>query len=73
MLSSVLHSRRAADVNVQIMRAFVRLRAMIAGHAQLVRRLDELEARYDAQCRAVFDAIRSLIAEEAKPRRRIGF
>ena len=58
MLSSVLHSQRAVEVNVQIMRAFVRLRAMIAGHAQLVRRLDALEARYDAQFRTVFDAIR---------------
>ncbi|MBW7933380.1 MAG: ORF6N domain-containing protein [Gemmatimonadaceae bacterium] len=73
MLSSVLRSARAVEVNVQIMRAFVRLRRMIAGHAQLVRRLDELEARYDAQFRTVFSAIRGLIAEEETPRRRIGF
>ncbi len=73
MLSSVLRSRRAVVVNVEIMRAFVRLREMIAGQANLVRRLDELEGRYDSQFRAVFDAIRALISEETKPRRRIGF
>lgn len=73
MLSSVLRSRRAVEVNVEIMRTFVRLRAMIAGYADLVRRLDALEGRYDQQFRSVFDAIRALIAEETKPRRRIGF
>lgn len=73
MLSSVLRSRRAVEVNVEIMRAFVRLREMVAGHADLVRRLDELEKRYDQQFRAVFDAIRALISEETKPRKRIGF
>jgi hypothetical protein len=73
MLSSVLRSRRAVEVNIEIMRAFVRLREMIAGQANLVRRLDELERRYDQQLRAVFDAIRALISEETKPRRRIGF
>ena len=73
MLSSVLRSRRAVEVNVEVMRAFVRLRSMISEHADLVRRLDALEARYDRQFRSVFDAIRALIAEETKPRRRIGF
>lgn len=73
MLSSVLRSRRAVEVNVEIMRAFVRVREMVAGRADLVRRLDTLEQRYDQQFRAVFDAIRALIGEEAKPRRRIGF
>ncbi len=73
MLSSVLRSRRAVQVNVEIMRAFVRLREMIAGQANLVRRLNELERRYDQQFRAVFDAIRALISEETKPPRRIGF
>lgn len=73
MLSSVLRSKRAVEVNVEIMRAFVRLREMIAGHADLVRRIDELEKRYDRQFRAVFDAIRALISEEDAPRRRIGF
>lgn len=73
MLSSVLRSRRAIEVNVEIMRAFVRVREMIAGRADLVRRLDALEQRYDQQFRAVFDAIRALISEETKPRKRIGF
>jgi hypothetical protein len=73
MLSSVLRSKRAVDVNVEIMRAFVRLREMVVGHSDLVRRLDELEKRYDQQFRSVFDAIRALISEEKKPRQRIGF
>jgi hypothetical protein len=73
MLSSVLRSRRAAEVNVEIMRAFVRLREMIAGRADLVRRLEALEARYDKQFRQVFAAIRALISEDTKPRQRIGF
>lgn len=73
MLSSVLRSPRAVEVNVEIMRAFVRVREMVAGRAELVRRLDALEERYDQQFGAVFDAIRALVADEAKPRRRIGF
>ena len=73
MLSSVLRSPRAVTVNVEIMRAFVRVREMLAGRADLVRRLDTLEQRYDQHFRTVFDAIRALVTEEAKPRRRIGF
>lgn len=73
MLSSVLRSRQAVEVNIEIMRAFVRLREMISERQDLARRLDELEARYDARFRAVFDAIRALISEETRPRRRIGF
>lgn len=73
MLSSVLRSRQAVEVNVEIMRAFVRVREMITGRADLVRRLDALEQRYDQQFRAVFDAIRALISDETKPRKRIGF
>lgn len=73
MLSSVLRSRCAVEVNVEIMRAFVRFRAMIAGRADLVRRLNDLEQRYDQQFRAVFEAIRALISEETKPRKQIGF
>jgi hypothetical protein len=73
MLSSVLRSRRAVQVNVEIMRAFVQLREMIAGRADLVRRLDALEAKYDSQFRQVFAAIRALISDETKPRTRIGF
>lgn len=74
MLSSVLRSERAVEVNIEIMRAFVRLREMLAGHAELARRLDELEKKYDGQFRVVFDAIRQLMAPPASaPRRRIGF
>jgi len=74
MLSSVLRSPRAVAVNIEIMRAFVRLRQMLASHADLARKLDALERKYDAQFKAVFDAIRQLMAPpEPKPRRRIGF
>jgi hypothetical protein len=73
MLSSVLHSPRAIAVNIEIMRAFVRMRRMLASHAELARRLDELEARYDDNFRVVFDAIRGLMAPPAAPGRRIGF
>jgi hypothetical protein len=73
MLSSVLRSQRAVQVNIEIMRAFVRLRELLATHADLARRLDELEQRYDAQFKAVFDAIRQLMAPPASPKRRIGF
>jgi hypothetical protein len=76
MLSSVLHSPRAVLVNIEIMRAFVRLREMIATNRDLARRLDELEKRYDARFKAVFEAIRQLMAPPEtpeKPRRSIGF
>ncbi len=73
MLSSVLRSKRAVQVNIMIMRAFVRLRQMIASHKDLARRLAELEKKYDSQFKVVFDAIRQLM-EPAKPKpRRIGF
>lgn len=72
MLSSVLRSRRAATVNVAIMRAFVRLRRMLAAHEDLLTRIDELEHRYDAQFTSVFDIIRRLLRPPAPPGR-IGF
>lgn len=56
MLSSVLHSRRAVQVNIEIMRAFVRLRQMLAGNAELARKLAALERKYDSQFKVVFDA-----------------
>ncbi len=62
MLSSVLKSERAVRVNIEIMRAFVRLRELIATNRDLARRLDDLEKRYDAQFKGVFDAIRQLMA-----------
>jgi phage regulator Rha-like protein len=73
MLSSVLRSKRAMMVNVAIMRAFVKLRQMMASHRDLARRLDELEQKYDVRFKAVFDAIRKLMEPPGSPRRRIGF
>jgi hypothetical protein len=61
MLSSVLHSQRAIDVNIQIMRAFVRLRQLLSSHADLARKLEELEKKYDKQFAIVFEAIRKLM------------
>ena len=72
MLSSVLSSERAVSVNIAIMRTFVKLREMLAQHVDLLRRLDELEARYDGEFQRVFAAIRSLVTEQEAPRRRIG-
>jgi hypothetical protein len=73
MLSSVLRSKRAIQVNIAIMRAFVQLREMIASNKGLARRLNELEKKYDGQFRVVFEAIRELMAEPAPKSRRIGF
>ena len=73
MLSSVLHSRRAVTVNIEIMRAFVRLRQLLATNAELARKLEALEKKYDAQFKVVFDAIRQLMSPEIRPRRQIGF
>jgi hypothetical protein len=73
MLSSVLRSERALNVNIEIMRAFVRLRSLLTAHADLARRLDELEQRYDEQFRAVFDAIRQLMTPPDPPRKQIGY
>ncbi|MBI4334126.1 MAG: ORF6N domain-containing protein [Chloroflexi bacterium] len=73
MLSSVLRSQRAIQVNIEIMRAFIRLRQMLAPHAELARKLDALEKRYDAQFKEVFEAIRRLTAPPEPKRRPIGF
>jgi hypothetical protein len=73
MLSSVLHSERAVQVNIAIMRAFVKLRELLASHRSFARRLDEMEKKYDAQFRVVFDAIRQMMSPPAKPSRKIGF
>ncbi len=75
MLSSVLRSPRAVAVNIEIMRTFVRLRRMLASHAELAQKLEALEQKYDAQFKVVFDAIRQLTEppEPATKRRRIGF
>jgi len=75
MLSSVLRSKRAIQVNIEIMRAFVRLRRLLASHSELARKLDALEKKYDAQFKIVFDVIRQLMAppEPEPPKKRIGF
>src|SRR5205823_14738547 len=74
MLSSVLRSDRAVQVNIEIVRAFVRMRQLLAANADLARKLDALERTYDSQCRVVFDAIRQLLTLPPEPpRRRIGF
>jgi hypothetical protein len=73
MLSGVLRSKRAVQVNIEIMRAFVRLRQMVASHSELAKRLDSLEKRYDSKFKVVFDAIRQLMAPDGRKRRPIGF
>ena len=76
MLSSVLRSRRAIDVNIAIMRAFVHLRELLATHKDLARKLGELERKYDGKFAVVFDAIKELMASpgrDERPRPRIGF
>ena len=73
MLSGVLKSRRAVLVNVEIMRAFVRLRQILASHGELARKLEELEKKYDGQFRMVFDAIRGLMNPDRPRPRPIGF
>lgn len=73
MLSTVLRSKRAIAVNIQIMRAFVRLREVVASHAALLRKMDALEQKYDGQFGIVFDAIRRLMDPVRRRRRQIGF
>ena len=73
MLSSVLSSERAIEVNILIMRAFVRLRSLMASHKDLAQKLEEMEKKYDYQFKVVFDAIKSLIAGPARKTKRIGF
>lgn len=73
MLSSVLNSKRAVRVNIQIMRAFVDLRELLSTHRDLARKLEEMEKKYDRQFKIVFDAIRQILTPPEKPRRPIGF
>ena len=73
MLSSVLNSDRAIEVNIQIMRAFVKLREMIASHKDLARKLVTLEKKYDDNFKVVFEAIRALMTPAEKPKKKIGF
>ena len=76
MLSSVLRSKRAILVNIAIMRTFVKLREVLSTHKELAHKLSELERKiekHDEEIKAIFDAIRQLMATPKKPRRRIGF
>ena len=73
MLSSVLKSQRAVQVNIDIMRAFVRLRQIVATNTQLAHKLEELEKKYDQQFRIVFDAIRQLMIPAVPKAKPIGF
>jgi hypothetical protein len=73
MLAAVLQTPVAVAASIQVVRAFVRLRALLVEHSDLSRRLDELESKYDRQFMVVFDAIRALMTPPEKPIRRIGF
>lgn len=74
MLSAVLKSSRAINVNIEIMRTFVRLRQLLLSQEELARKLQALEERYDSQFKVVFDAIRQIMAPDVPPKRqRIGF
>ena len=73
MLANVLNSERAAQTSVQVVRAFVKLRQLLASNAELARKLAAMEKKYDAQFKVVFDAIRQLMSPPAKPKREIGF
>jgi len=72
MLSSVLRSERAALVNIEIMRTFVKLREFLLSNQELAKKLSALESKYDIQFKVVFDAIRNLMAPLDTPKRRIG-
>ena len=73
MLSTVLTSDRAIQVNIQIMRAFTQLRQMLSTHKDLKRKIESMEKKYDQQFQVVFEAIKQLLTEEDKPKKKIGF
>lgn len=73
MLASVLNSPAAIATSIQVVRAFIQLRGVLATHGELARRLDELESKYDSQFKVVFRAIRELMEPPAPPRKQIGF
>lgn len=73
MLSSVLHSKQAIQVNIQIMRTFSKLREMILSHKELQRKIEAMEKKYDYQFKIVFDAIKKLLEQPEKPKGKIGF
>ena len=73
MLSSVLNSERAIQVNIQIMRTFTKLREMILTHKELQKKIESMESKYDYQFKIVFDAIKQLLKPPEKPKKRIGY
>jgi hypothetical protein len=73
MLSSVLKSPRAIQVNIQIMRIFTKWREMLLSHSDLKRKIEEMEKKYDGQFKIVFDALREMLHEKEKPKYKIGF
>ncbi len=73
MLSSVLNSERAVQVNIQIMRTFTRLRRLLSSHAELKRKIEEMEKKYDGKFKVVFDAINELMEIPDKTVKNIGF
>ena len=73
MLSGVLNSKRAIQVNILIMRAFIKMRYILGSHEELRRKVEEMEKKYDAQFRVVFDAIKRLLKPQEKKTRKIGF
>ena len=73
MLSSVLNSKRAIQGNIQIMRAFTQLRQMLLTHKDLKKKIESMEKKYDQQFQIVFEAIKQLLEEDEKPKKKIGF
>lgn len=73
MLSSVLNSKRAVLVNIEIMRTFTKLREMLAGHVELRRKIEDMEKKYDYPFKVVFDAIKKILDPPEKPKNPIGF
>ncbi len=73
MLSSVLNSERAVNVNIQIMRTFTKLRKMLLSHDELRKKIESMEKRYDEQFKIVFDAIKRMLLEDERPKRKIRF
>ena len=73
MLSSVLNSERAIQVNIQIMGAFIKLKEMLSTHKDLKQKIEEMEKKYGYQFKIVFDAIKQLLEPPVKPKEKIGF
>ena len=73
MAASVLKSKRAVEVSIYVVRAFVQLRQMLATHKDLKKKIEKMESKYDEQFQVVFEAIRHLLEEDEKPKRKIGF